>query len=720
MPLPLTSLDDRRFDELVREARDRLRSHLPELSEIAEGDPLYALTDLFAWLTETVLYRANLIPERQRRAFLNLLQIPLRPALPALGLVSIDAPPRPQLPPPLVAESGLRAGRVSLHTRGDLQPTPLGLRILTKERLDPGLLEELGISSASLREQYGREVTAFRPRSLIPGRDALDLDRSIDRAFYLACVVDPRLGDQADALRQQLAGVVLNIGLAPERDLPAQMQTELSARELRWEIAWQAEPDAATASYLPLELVHDSSLGGRTTGVARIRLPRSAVNLSAQWPADPRLAGLGNRPPEPPADLQPGQVLFWIRLRAADGEAFRLGFMDINGVEVVAQGIVRDYPLGRGTGEPDQTVQLPDTQIDAESLDLRLSEQGRLRRWRRVPHFFAQGPDDRVYRLEPATGLIQFGDGVRGRRPPAGSLIRAAYYRHGGGRSGNLPPGSITELVNGNAGLRVRQGWPTRGGMDAEGVAEAERLIPAELSHRHRAVTREDFETLARDNPVNPVARAETVPGLLPGASIGALRSDVPGVVSVFVLPPARPALAAAPRPTAGLLSDVYRYLDPRKLVGTELYVLSPEFVPVAVAIALRAVDPQTATQTAQAVEQAVLDYLWGLPPGGPGGSGWPLGRELAGDELRAVAARVPGVLAVGGLRLYSRHDAQWREAPTARIELRPYQLPELMSVSAQLTDDAPAPPPPLGPSGDGSLEDGSLPLPAPVIPDLC
>ena len=41
------------------------------------------------WLADTVLYRANLIPERQRIAFLQLLGMPLRPARPARGLVSL-------------------------------------------------------------------------------------------------------------------------------------------------------------------------------------------------------------------------------------------------------------------------------------------------------------------------------------------------------------------------------------------------------------------------------------------------------------------------------------------------------------------------------------------------------------------------------------------------------------------------------------------------------
>jgi hypothetical protein len=48
------------------------------------------MIELFAWLTDTLLYRANLIPERQRLAFLRLLGAPMRPAVPARTIVNIS------------------------------------------------------------------------------------------------------------------------------------------------------------------------------------------------------------------------------------------------------------------------------------------------------------------------------------------------------------------------------------------------------------------------------------------------------------------------------------------------------------------------------------------------------------------------------------------------------------------------------------------------------
>ena len=86
-------------------------------------------------------------------------------------------------------------------------------------------------------------------------------------------------------------------------------------------------------------------------------------------------------------------------------------------------------------------------------------------------------------------------------------------------------------------------------------------------------------------------------------------------------MPPRLPALGHFPRPSKGLLRDVFDYLKTRVMVGTELYVLSPQYQPISVAIALEVVDPSIEQQVYQEVEQGLLDYLWALGPFGPRGA---------------------------------------------------------------------------------------------------
>ena len=110
MTIPEPQIDTLTYRELVREARARVPVHTPEWTNLNDSDPGVTLMQLFAFMSESIIYRANRIPERNRRKFLRLLGLPLRPAEPARGLVTF-ANPR-GVPVPIVLEAGqeVRAG----------------------------------------------------------------------------------------------------------------------------------------------------------------------------------------------------------------------------------------------------------------------------------------------------------------------------------------------------------------------------------------------------------------------------------------------------------------------------------------------------------------------------------------------------------------------------------------------------------------------------------
>lgn len=716
MSLPVPQLDDRRFDDLVAELRARAASHLPEWRPVP-GDPGSALLDLVAWMGEAVIYRLNLIPERQRLAFLNLLHVPLRPARPARGVVGID-PGELAVGGVLPAVSVLKAGKVSLLTEGELTPLPLTMAVVVKEPA-----AELAAKGANEGRQY------FRPRTVLPGRERLSLSAAVDGHLHLAFAVGGKVKAEDRAavrqrLRQELAGRTLNLGVVPDRmTLDAAPASTLAPRRLIVELAQgiadpgENDPAARQATaWWPLDVIADSSDGARIAGVLRLRLPQDVAQFvpAAEDLEDVEFAGQGDAPPEAPVHL-PGPLLFWLRLRCPEDPTLALGWLGVNGVEVAAQERFLPRIVGVGTGEADQAVALGSAGVDAGSLVLEVQEPGGWRPWRAVPHFGGRTGDDRAYVLDAYAGTVRFGDGVRGRRPGRGERIRAGF-RSGGGAAGNLPAGSVKEVVGGPRGLKVRQEWPLEGGADAEGVAQAERRIPEFLNHRDRAVTPDDFRALALSHPAVAVARAEVRPGLLPVPGPATGRRDVPGVVSVLILPPAPLSPGAPPRPTQGLLADMFAWLKPRTLIGTELYVLAPEFVPVAAALSVRVEDPRSERSVLAAVERTVAEWLFALPPGGLRGEGWPLGRSVDAEEIEARAARVPGVLAVGTVRLWRGSAAGWQEAGGGRIDLNDWQLPDLQAVSAQPGDGQPQPPAPLS----AAPTDGVLIAPAPLLPDLC
>jgi hypothetical protein len=720
MPLPIPNLDDRRFDDLVADARARLATHLPELTQIAPGDPAHAIIDLFAYLTETILYRANLIPERQRRVVMNLLQIPLRNAKPARGVVCIDAGPRTINLPPLVRDGAqLKAGSMQFTGLGELQPTPLSLSVSIKQMVADDELTAMGLSYDELKQQYGIKrgdrPQPFQPRAFELGKDILSLQDSIDKQFYLALTVPKPLTAQVDTIRSNLAEIILNIAIAPADELDADEISALTPRKLLWELL--SSDEEGNLLNLPLEIVSDSSRGGRQSGVVRLRMPRNAELFDSLTVDDPMFAGVGQQPPEIPAPLTSERIAAWLRLSCSDEPDLVLGYLGVNGMDVLGQGLKQDLIVGVGTGKPDQVVNLNDTLIDPDSIVLQVEEDGAWVTWQRVDFLIGLDGDAKVYRLDAVSGAVYFGDGLEGgKRPPKGKRIRIASYLYGGGDSGNLAAGEIKEIVNGGTRLTVRHEWPCKGGVDAETVTQAERRIPQFLTHRNRAVTKLDFKILTENNPVNPVAKAAVLEGFLPGAKISAARDDVPGVVSVFVLQPRQPALRQTPKPTKGLLKDVFEYLIQRVLIGTELYILSPEYVSIAVGVNVEVLDPETEQETTKAVQTALVNYLWPLAPGGARGDGWAMGVSVNVNELQTQVARVPGVRLVKALSLFQQRGKRWRRLKRNEVvSLQKYQLPELLGVSVGTGDGAP-----LFPSGiEATIDSGRL-VPAPVIPEVC
>ena len=66
-----TSIDSARFESLVAELKKTVVAQVPAWSGSNEADPGVTLLELFAWLTENLLYRAHDIPERGRNAALR-------------------------------------------------------------------------------------------------------------------------------------------------------------------------------------------------------------------------------------------------------------------------------------------------------------------------------------------------------------------------------------------------------------------------------------------------------------------------------------------------------------------------------------------------------------------------------------------------------------------------------------------------------------------------
>src|SRR3954452_15633616 len=96
MALQQIVLDDRNFHELVNEARLRIHRTCPEWTEHNVSDPGITLIELFAWMTEMLVYRINRVPDKLHVALLELLGIGLAPPSAATADLRfrLSAPPQ--------------------------------------------------------------------------------------------------------------------------------------------------------------------------------------------------------------------------------------------------------------------------------------------------------------------------------------------------------------------------------------------------------------------------------------------------------------------------------------------------------------------------------------------------------------------------------------------------------------------------------------------------
>ncbi|HKU35220.1 MAG TPA: putative baseplate assembly protein, partial [Paenarthrobacter sp.] len=79
MSLPVPNLDDRSFAELVAGARERIQQIAPEWTDLSVHDPGITIVEAFAYLTDTLMYRLNRVPDKLYAVYLNLLGTSLYP-----------------------------------------------------------------------------------------------------------------------------------------------------------------------------------------------------------------------------------------------------------------------------------------------------------------------------------------------------------------------------------------------------------------------------------------------------------------------------------------------------------------------------------------------------------------------------------------------------------------------------------------------------------------
>jgi hypothetical protein len=771
MPLTIPTLDTRRYQDLLDEALARIPVHNPEWTNFNRSDPGVTLIEVFAFLTESLLYRANQVPDRNRRKFLSLLGVPLQPASSARGIVTFANERGPRQTIVLNEGIEVRAGEVPFRTERGLDVLPIEARAFFKRPLAgpaPELEEYYRRLYASFRGQPAStdirlyEATPFPP----PGDAAVQSSlQAVDQSIWIALLMRPsdapndskELPKRLDDVRQQLAGRTLSLGIIPivadaSRVLRPTGPHAEPTDALRYQL-----PSVPASGGLPTALVERvplyRDLDPRTTtdilaepGVVELTLP-SAGELALWNNIDPLESGAGDFPPALEDTNLADRVVTWLRVLAGTAALpAQLKWIGVNAAMVSQRAHVINEVLPGGSGEPDQVITLARRPVVAGTVRVRVTANNTTDEWTAIDDLLAAGPEvpvqdpkvppgvvqpppapAKVFVANLESGDIRFGDGLRGARPPLGAAMRADYD-FGVGRAGNVGPHAINTGPALPAGMKVDNWDRTWGGADAETAADGEKQIARYLQHRDRLVTASDFEAITLRTPGVEIGRVDVVPAYnaeVPQHEPG----DAPGAVTLMVLPRTDPLQPDAPRPDRFFLNTICDYLDPRRLVTTEVILRGPIYKPIWISVGIAVVAGMAVAEVREAVVAALRAFLSPLPADGvqtledlttvlrapqlaERRKGWPLRKRVVAAELEAVVNRVEGVLFVNSLLL-----ALGTGGSQASIPMTGLELPRVAGISVTVGD-------PLdldrlrGQSPEPTAAAGFVPVP--VVPTEC
>jgi predicted phage baseplate assembly protein len=617
MALPAPNLDDRTFQEIVDEAKRLIPQYTPEWTNHNLSDPGVALIELFAWMSEMVLYRLNQVPDRLYVHFLNLVGIePFPPSVATVPLTfwlsatqnqSVTVPRGMQ-----VATAGEAAGgAVVFSTTEDLVIAPPVLKV------------------AATTDAKGERVLNVTDDLRFPGQ-------------AVTCFTSPERNGRlvpGDAVlfgfENSLAGTALRLAFNARAE---GIGVDPTNPPLAWEV-WNGE------AWIDAAVYSDSTGGLNRAGDVVLMVPLeheflTLANVPAYWIRCRLLTP------------KPGQPTYQASPKVESLTVATLGGTVTAEHSATAPAEV----LGRSDGAPGQEFRVSVWPVLPRRPEetVRITDPGGAVEWVEVEDFSRSGPTDPHFVWDSSSGVIRFGPRIRypdgtvrqhGRIPRDGATVAVTRYRSGGGANGNVGARTLTVLRSAvpyiASAINLRA---ATGGVDPETVGEAKIRGPLTLRTGQRAVTAKDFERLTLESSIE-VARARCLPS-----------ADGKQPVRVLVVPQVR----TDPRThhlddfalSAPLLRAIFGHLDAHRLVGTAVEVGTPYYQGVSVAALVHAPAGRPLALVRQRAVDTLTQYIHPLT-GGADGTGWVFDSDLNAATITQLLESVEGIDRVDDVLLF-------------------------------------------------------------------
>lgn len=276
--------------------------------------------------------------------------------------------------------------------------------------------------------------------------------------------------------------------------------------------------------------------------------------------------------------------------------------------------------VGVSDGSPSMEFELGEFPVVASSISVYVQEGDVYSKWTKVQHLLDYSPTSLVYETYmDASGstFIKFGNGVSGKIPTAFSEIRVMYMV-GGGSTGNINAGTLESIdfIPGLTDLQVAaiQAAITLnniedavGGDDPETDAQIRYAAPLTLRALNRAVTLQDYESLALAvSGIGKASASATVWTdvnlyIAPTRSANGTDLFAPGYETDGVTPSAE---------YIALEEALTTYLQDKTLIGATVTINPPTYVDADLAIQYKHLPQYTSTEVEANIKRTLLSSL--------------------------------------------------------------------------------------------------------------
>jgi hypothetical protein len=368
------------------------------------------------------------------------------------------------------------------------------------------------------------------------------------------------------------------------------------------------------------------------------------------------------------ATLVPGSIS--VSIRAVNAELIEGEDLGISTGQAGQSFTVRRPPIIADTGDPlDLVVGVEVVEGDPIGSEREIEFEGKpYRVWREVDSFTDLGSDREAYIADRAAGTILLAGAARVATgdessatltdelrpladvPRLGRHMRA-WYRHGGGLTGNVAAGTLTVMKEPIKGISATNPDAATGGRAVETLENALTRGPQQLYSLNRAVTARDFQLVAERSPGIARGRAFTQAALWQYAT--------PGTVELVVVPSLPdPALAAGVTAeqlvllqTAEAIEQTQRAVELRRPLGTRCEVGWARYKTVRVRATIAVQREEDVAAVRQRVDERLHLTINPLPTSFSTG-GWPFGQGLYGSEVYRIVLAEAGVRYARDVRL--------------------------------------------------------------------